>query len=131
MSGNIAFHMHVFPICACAIYYFLTQLPNARSRCHFALARCYLQHAKAMLLVTQRCVVNFVARTPFRFCNWSSPDTIKNKISPRLRLNPQVTHFSSKYGKIWTFNQPLCAKTKSFSTNRNRIPVSVGMLKGN
>ena len=43
-----------FPICACAIYHFLTQLPNA-------LAQCYLQRASAMLLT----MYNALARCHF------------------------------------------------------------------
>ena len=51
-----------FPICACAIYHFLTQLPNALAQCYLqrpsamlltmykALARCYLQRASALSL---------------------------------------------------------------------------------
>ena len=43
-----------FPICACAIYYFLIQFPNVPSRCYFTLARCYLQRATASRFYLQR-----------------------------------------------------------------------------
>ena len=65
ISGNIAFHMHVFPIFACAIYYFITQLPTTLSRCHFALARCNLQRAGALLPTRRYAFANGPIRTPY------------------------------------------------------------------
>ena len=49
----------IFPICACAKYHFLTQLPNA-------LAQCYLQRASAMLLT----MYSALARCQFALAQW-------------------------------------------------------------
>lgn len=60
---------------------FLTQLPNALSRCHFALARCYLQRAS----FTSR--LRVVTNMPLCFYKWVYLDTARHKLIVTVRLD--------------------------------------------